>query len=57
MKIKIAYQKDEEAEALELVRNVDRLFGCKFVIERKRSDKHEPFYHIYMNLKNRFVRR
>lgn len=57
MKIKIAYQKDEEAEALELVRNVDRLFGCKFVIERKRSNKHEPFYHIYMNLKNKLVRR
>lgn len=50
MKIKIAYQKNEEREALELARLIKHECEPDNVINEKKSERHAPFIHIYLTI-------
>ena len=50
MKITIAYTNEEERKAYIIKAFVCGLFGNNFKL--RRSEKHKPFFHIYITTKN-----
>ena len=53
MKIKIAYQEHERDQADRTAEIVRMALAPEAVVKVVRSDKHEPFRHIYLTSKNR----
>ncbi|MGN1134198.1 MAG: hypothetical protein ACI4RN_07075 [Oscillospiraceae bacterium] len=47
MKIKIAYQKEEETQVEQLAETIKKKYA---VSSEKHSDKHAPFFHIYLTI-------
>lgn len=52
MKIKIAYQREEKPKALELTRLIKRECELDSVVKETNSDRHTPFFHIYLSITN-----
>ena len=48
MKVKIAYTKDEEKRADRLAALFLEELQCHSSVTLTRSDRHKPFYHIYI---------
>ncbi len=49
MKIKISYTESEAAQVAVLVSQLKKMLP----VQAKWSDRHEPFYHVYLTLKKR----
>lgn len=48
MKIKIAYQQNEEQQARMLAEMIKEELKYDNVIKEKHSEQHAPFFHIYL---------
>lgn len=53
MKIKIAYQEHEKEQATRIAELVRMSLTTEAVVKAVRSDKHEPFRHIYLTTEDR----
>jgi hypothetical protein len=50
LKIKIAYQQSEEKQAEEIARLINSECEADNLIKETRSDRHAPFFHIYLSV-------
>lgn len=57
MKIKITYQEHEKQQADKLAALIRKELEPDAVIKETRSDRHDPYHHIYLNSRNIMIPR